>query len=112
MTVRDLISALDLQVLTEGDLDLPIENGYCGDLLSWVMGRMPHGSVWFTIMSNRNVLAVAVLAEAPAIVLCEGVVPDEDVLEKAREEELTLLTSPEGAFTLAGRVYAMLGQTK
>ena len=83
MTVRDLISALDLQVLTEGDLDLPIENGYCGDLLSWVMGRMPHGSVWFTIMSNRNVLAVAVLAEAPAIVLCEGVVPDEDVLEKA-----------------------------
>ncbi len=112
MTVRDLISALDLQVLTEGDLDLPIENGYCGDLLSWVMGRMPHGSVWFTIMSNRNVLAVAVLAEAPAIVLCEGVVPDEDVLEKAREEELTLLASPEGAFTLAGRVYAMLGQTK
>ena len=89
MKVKELAEKLNLKTLVEGDDDREVNDCYIGDLLSWVMGRMPHGSVWFTIMSNRNVLAVAVLAEAPAIVLCEGVVPDEDVLEKAREEELT-----------------------
>jgi len=108
MTIRDFVQALDLQVLTSGDLDLPVENGYCGDLLSWVMGRIPHGSIWITIMSNRNVLAVAVLAEVRAVVFAEGVIPEEDVLEKAREEGITLLTSPQPAFALAGALSAML----
>ncbi len=112
MTVREMAQALGLQALTAGDLDAPVENGYCGDLLSWVMGRMPHGSAWITIMSNRNVLAVAVLAEVRAIVFAEGVTPDEDVLEKAREEELTLFTSPRSAYELAGGLYALLGQSK
>ena len=112
MTVREMAASLELQLLTEGDLDAPIENGYCGDLLSWVMGRIPHGSAWITIMSNRNVLAVAVLAEVRAILFAEGVVPEEDVLQKAREEGLTLLTSPRSAFSLAGSLSAMLEQSK
>jgi len=108
MTVRDFAQALDLQVLTDGDLDRTIENGYCGDLLSWVMGRMPHSSVWITIMSNRNVLAVAVLAEVSAVLFAEGVQPDEGMLEKAREEEIILLASPKSAFELSGKLYALL----
>ena len=51
MTVRELATALQLEQLCEGDLDRTVETGYCGDLLSWVMGRAPADSAWFTVMS-------------------------------------------------------------
>lgn len=40
MTVRTLTDVLGLDILVEGDPD-PAGHpaGYCGDLLSWVMGR-------------------------------------------------------------------------
>lgn len=112
MTIRDLADALDLRVINAGDMEQTASEGYCGDLLSWVMGRAPHGCVWVTIMSNRNVIAVASLAEISAVILAEGVEPDEDALERAREEGLTILGSSLPAFELVGRLYAAMGQAK
>lgn len=43
MTVNDLIKELDLEILVSGDLDRAVTGGYCGDLLSWVMGRAKAG---------------------------------------------------------------------
>ncbi len=39
MNVQNFIEKLDLKVLIEGDLSLPVTGCYCGDLLSWVMSR-------------------------------------------------------------------------
>ena len=39
MTIKDLVEKLELKILVEGDQDREITGGYCGDLLSWVMGR-------------------------------------------------------------------------
>lgn len=108
MTVREFADALSLTRLTTGDENLIVEGGYCGDLLSWVMGRAPAGSAWITIMTNRNTLAVALLTEVHAIVFAEGVLPDEEVLEKAREEGLNLLASEKSTFELAGELYRLL----
>ncbi|MDR0326172.1 MAG: hypothetical protein LBI19_08785 [Oscillospiraceae bacterium] len=110
MTVQDLIKSLDLTVLSgdEEALSRPVTGGYCGDLLSWVMGRAPQDGAWFTIMSNLNVAAVAALTDISCVVLTEGVSPDPALLERARKENLALLQSPEGAFLLAGKLYAML----
>ncbi len=109
MTIRELASEMELSLLTQAGADAEIKNGYCGDLLSWVMGRAPSESVWVTIMSNKNVLAVAVLAEIRAVLFAEGVQPDSELLAKAEEEGVALLTSPKPAFELAGRIYALLG---
>ena len=67
-----------------------ITGGYCGDLLSWVMGRARTGDVWFTIMGNMNMLAVASLTETAAIVLCDGVTLADDVISKANEENINI----------------------
>ena len=58
MTVQQLTEALSLTVFNLDDPDRPVTGGYCGDLLSWVMGRAPADGVWLTIMSNVNVAAV------------------------------------------------------
>ena len=112
MTICEIASALNLRVINAGDMNQNVSEGYCGDLLSWVMGRAPHDSIWVTIMSNRNVIAVAALAEIRAIVFAEDVIPDEEAVERAKTENLTLLGSSLSVFELTGRIYNLMGQTK
>lgn len=108
MTVNELISALDLEAVCLADAERPVWGGYCGDMLSWVMGRAGENCAWITIMSNVNVVAVAVMAEASAVILAEGVRPDEGTVAKAKEQGVTLLCSDRTAFNLAGEAYALL----
>ncbi len=101
MTVRDLIAPLELEVLCEGDLNRPVDGGYCGDLLSWVMGRAPAEHAWFSVMGNVNAIAVCVLADLPCLILCENAALDDAARERAATEEITVLRSSKDAFTLA-----------
>lgn len=57
--------------------------GYCGDLLSWVMGRAQEGDAWFTVMGNVNAVAVAVLADTACLVLAEDSPLDDDARQRA-----------------------------
>lgn len=91
MTVAELAEKMELETFCLGEPDREICGAYCGDLLSWVMGRAEFGNAWFTIMSNQNVAAVAVMAEISCIVLTEGVKPDEQLLARAETEGLDLL---------------------
>lgn len=61
-----------------------VSGGFCGDLLSWAMGRCGEGQVWFTVMGNVNAVAVASLADAAAIVLCDGAALMADAEARAR----------------------------
>lgn len=109
MTVGELVPALGLRRLTQGgDLTRPVQGGYCGDLLSWVMGRAGADGAWLTIMSNRNVAAVAEMADLSCVILCEGVTPDPELQTRAEAENLALLGTEEDTFSTAGRLYALL----
>jgi serine kinase of HPr protein (carbohydrate metabolism regulator) len=110
MTVKNLAESLGLTVLS-GDADAlarSVEGGYCGDLLSWVMGSAPRDAAWITIMSNVNIAAVAELADIACVILAEGVSPDPPLLGRAVENNLAMLQSKEASFRLAGRMYGLL----
>ena len=63
MTVQDLATQLNLTPFHLEDGSRQVTGGgYCGDLLSWVMGKAPADGVWLTIMSNVNVAAVSGLS--------------------------------------------------
>lgn len=57
------------------------------------MRRAQADGAWLTIMSNRNIVAVATLTDVSAIVLTEGVPPDEGVAELAEARGVNLLGS-------------------
>lgn len=109
MTVQGLIDAIPLSVFHLDDPDRPVGGGYCGDLLSWVMGRAPAGGAWLTIMSNVNVAAVAALADVSCVVLAEGVIPDPPLLDKARAQGITLLGTDLSVFDCAVRLGGLIG---
>lgn len=110
MTVQGLIDAIPLSVFHLDDPDRPVEGGYCGDLLSWVMGRAPAGGAWLTIMSNVNVAAVAALSDTACVVLAEGVIPDPPLLDKARAQGITLLGTELSVFDCAVRLSGLIGR--
>lgn len=99
MTVGALCDLLDAKVLC-GETDKPFLGVYSGDLLSRAMSRVEFDCIWVTIMSNVNVVAVATLTEPAAIVLAEDVVLQEDALNAARDNGLTVLSSPLSAYEI------------
>jgi serine kinase of HPr protein (carbohydrate metabolism regulator) len=108
MTVKELVEKLNLKVLVEGDMDREITGGYCGDLLSWVMGRAQAGDCWMTVMGNINAVAVAVLADTACIVLTENATLDDDAKARAEMQGVTILATEENSYTVAKKLGEIL----
>lgn len=85
---------------------------YVGDLLSRAMGHVQAGNLWITIMNNINVIAVASLAEASAVILAEGVVLTEDAEQAAREKEISVYSSEKSAFELCAQIAHCMGDAR
>lgn len=104
MTAKQVSSLLGAAELNMPDGGRKITCGYSGDFLSFVMGRAPTDCVWFTVMSNVNVAAVATLAEVSLVVLCEDVQPDENLLAKVKQQGINLVSTRLDAFSAAATV--------
>ncbi len=101
MTVQQLMETCGFTAAALPQPDREVSGVYIGDLLSWVMGRAGADEAWITIMSNRNIVAVATLADTACILLAEGVAPDEGVAQLAADKGINLLTSAQGAYETA-----------
>ena len=108
MTVKDLKDALNLTPFSEADPERIVTGGYTGDLLSWVMGHAMADEAWITIMSNRNITAVATLTDVALILLAEGVQPDEGVAELAMEKGINIYGSELSSYALSASVDRLL----
>ena len=81
---------------------------YCGDLLSWVMGRAKCDNAWLTIMSNINIVAVASLVDISVIVLCENVDLDENIVKTAENKGVNIVKTGLPIFEAAVEISRML----
>ena len=107
MKVSDLVKELNLTVFCgEAGLDAEISGGYTSDLLSDVMGHIDEGMLWVTMQTHQNIVAVATLKDA----IVNGASPDEETLEKGKEEDVPLLGTPLSAFEVTGKIYSLLQQ--
>lgn len=107
MTVSELTQN-GLTALTLPDGDRRIEGVYMGDLLSWVMGNASADNAWITIMSNLNVVAVAVLTDVSCVILAEGVELPEDIVETAQQKEVNILRSSQPIYETAIRLAGLI----
>lgn len=101
MKLSDLISAIDLEIIHLSDGDREVVGAYCGDLLSWVMTRLEADNAWITIMNNINVIAVSSLADASCIIFSEAAEVPDDVIEKAKSQNINLLRTNKSTFEIS-----------
>lgn len=108
MTVQAMAEALSLTPLCVPEPDREVEGGYIGDLLSWVMGNAQSGDAWITIMSNDNVVAVAVLTDVACVILSEGVTLDERLRALAEKKGVNVFSTELSSFAVGAKVAALL----
>lgn len=109
MQINVLAEKLGWKKLTECDgSDREALGCYCGDLLSWVMGRAKADDVWLTVMGNINAIAVATLADASAIVLVESAALDAEALARANQQEVAIYATELPAYETALQIASAL----
>jgi len=106
MNLGEVINKLGLEVCCGApDTDCTVTGAYVSDLLSNVIATAKQGNVWITVQSHANVVAVAVLKELAAVIIVQGKEPAEQTIRKAKEENVTILLSQQGAYEVAGKLY-------
>lgn len=101
-----LVDICELTGLRQVDMNLvnhekEVQGCYIGDLLSNVMAHAQAGDIWITVLTHRNVVAVAVLLNIAAIVFVEGQQPQSDTVDRAHTEGVPLFSWSGSAFQLA-----------
>jgi serine kinase of HPr protein (carbohydrate metabolism regulator) len=109
MQVIDLVNKLNLNVFAgKKGLDREVTTGYVSDLLSDVMGNSEAGSVWITLQTHKNTMAIASLRDLAAIILVNSQEPEEDTAEQSNEEGIPILGTTLPTFEITGKLYELL----
>jgi len=106
MKISEIAEKLDLKTIVNTS-DAEISSGYVSDLLSDVVANAREGAALITIQVHRNVVAVANLIGLGAVIITDGRVPEESVLDSARENDVNIFSSESSAYTVAGKLYEM-----
>ena len=108
MKLQEIVDNLSLEVkAASSKLTKEVSSGYVSDLLSDVIANTKEGSVWVTLQTHINIVAVASLRGLSGIILANGKKPDEDTIKKAEDEGIPIMVSQLPAFEIVGRLYAL-----
>lgn len=114
MTLKEIMDVTGMKLLTpKSDLSRTVSTGYGCDLLSWVLAHAQAGMAWITVQTHLNVIAVATLTDMACVILPEGVVPEQEMLDKAAEEGIAVFSSDLTSYSICGMLYAQgVGQAE
>ncbi len=109
MNLHHIIDQLELTPLTPVRDFNTVEpkGGYASDMLSCVMAGAQPGNIWITLQAHMNVVAVAALREVSAVIITENAQPDADVIARAVEQGVILLSTTEPSYPIAGKLWEM-----
>ncbi len=109
MKLKEIVEKLQLKVLTDlENLGVEVTGGYTSDLLSDVIANSKNSNLWITLQTHQNIIAVAKLRDLSGIIIVNNREPDEDTLQKAKEETVPLFGSKEMAFEVSGKLYGLI----
>ena len=108
MKLKELREKLGLDLTgSVQSLDADITVAYSSDILSDVISHAREGSIWITLHTHSNIVAVAELQSLAGIILVGGRQPEEDTLERANNAQIPILTTKLTAFEIVGRLYEL-----
>ncbi len=109
MNLKKIIDSLELTVLTEPRdfSQIEVSGGYTSDLLSCVMAGAQSNYLWMTLQAHLNIVAVAALLEVAAVIITEDAQPDQATIDKANQQSVILLSTPQKNFEIDGKLWEM-----
>jgi len=101
---EDVLKKMDLEDVTGISNKNKVDNVYIGDLLSLVMSKAKEDSIWITIQTHLNIIAVAELVDISCILVVENMEVDDDTIEKAKELGIPIFRSDNSAYDAAKKL--------
>lgn len=106
MVVRDLLALLDAQILSGHELlDAEIHTACGSDLMSDVLAFVKDKSVLLTGLTNPHVIRTAEMLDVTCIVFVRGKCPAEELLDMAKERDISILSTHHTLYVACGLVY-------
>ncbi|NLM43103.1 MAG: hypothetical protein GX201_03655 [Clostridiales bacterium] len=106
MKIREIRDVLNADVLWGEDLlDREVSYAFGSDLMSDVLAFVKTGTILLTGLVNSQVVRTAEMADVTAILFVRGKVPDEEVIQLAKENSIAILTTKYTLFTTSGILY-------
>ena len=101
--IRDTLQATVL--CGEDQLDREVRSACASDFMSDVLAYVKDQGLLLTGMVNPQVVRTAEMMDMKCIVFVRGKVPDETILEMARERDIVVMTSEKPMFIACGLLY-------
>ncbi len=101
MNAKKIMDELNLEDITKLSNKKTVTNAYIGDLLSLVMSKAKENSIWITIQTHLNIIAVAELVDIACIVIVENMEIDKDTISKAKELDIPIFKTSKSAYDVA-----------
>ncbi len=108
MNIDEVVKSLSLEVKTPvRNMDVQVDGCYVSDLLSNVMGQTGEGVLWVTMQGHPNIVAIASLLSLSGIIVAGGAPIEQETLNKAAENDVTVMATDKSSFEVAGLLYQL-----
>ncbi len=106
MTIKDISEILHAEVLCcEENISNEVHTACGSDMMSDVLAYVKNQSVLLTGLCNPQVVRTAEMMDIICIVFVRGKMPDENMLELAKERGIPLLSTKHRMFNACGLLY-------
>jgi hypothetical protein len=106
MTIEDIRKTLGARFIVGEELkDREVHTACGSDMMSDVLAFMKDQSVLLTGLCNPQVIRTAEMMDIVCIVFVRGKMPEEMMIEMAREKEIALLSTGHRMFSACGLLY-------
>jgi len=108
MKIRELLEALEAEILTPGvDLDLDVTCAFGSDLISDILMCTKEPTMLLTGLTNPQIVRLSDMIDLFGIVFVRGKVPPQEIIDMAIERELPLITTKYTLYRSSGILYNM-----
>lgn len=108
MNIGEIARKMGADIKVVGDLKKEVGGCYVSDLLSDVLANSKEGDLWITHQSHPNVIAVASVRGLSGVIITGNRDIEPETIRKAETEQVTIITSSNPTFEIAGEVYNLL----
>lgn len=106
MKIKDIKKILSAKlIIGEEWLEREVHTACGADMMSDVLAFMKDQSVLLTGLCNPQVIRTAEMMDVICIVFVRGKMPDEAMIQMAKEREMALLSTDHRMFSACGRLY-------
>ena len=106
MKVSEVINILNAELLSgEEYLNMDIHSAFGSDLMSDVMAYVKEDVLLLTGLMSIQTIRTAEMMDIKVVAFVRGKVPNQSMVELAREKGITLLTTKLSMFVACGKLY-------